>query len=218
MRLMRHTFATSLLITIFTLWAHLHSVVLASELSVLQGLYRHANMDHQLSGSEFGFGARYAEQFNRNMFWFADGSLTFKTYSGAGKLTPGNNQDIRIGGGARMYLERWSEHMVPFASAHSRFQKTSQVSTLGNSILSLSESGIYYGGTLGLRLNLSSDFFLDIETPLFESALIARQNSVHTTMINGQIQREKSSKNRQELALQSQGILKDFLISVGMRF
>ena len=191
---------------------------MADEVSLVQGLYQKSKVKDRLSTSVISFGARYAKQFSSNMFWYADGMLGIKNYSSAGELTPDNKNDLKLGGGVRMYLEAFSNRLTPYVSGGASYQSISSATqNNANSMTESEDSGIFYGASVGIRFSLSKDFFLDLEAPLFTSALNADRKSTTTNRVGGVNQESKSSENRQELFIDSKSAFSSLEISLGMR-
>lgn len=196
----------------------LSGVASASEISFLQGLYRQSDVKKGMSKSEISAGARYSQQFAANMFWFAEGGMNFKTYSGGGELTPKNSNDMSIKGGARYYFDRLGEKVAPFATMHLMWQNdTDAVQFSDTRVEEVKKQGLYYGSTVGLRMSMSDQFFLDVETPLFASALRAKERITVSAEMNGTVVDDTSEVQKSELFVQGDGALSSIVISVGMR-
>jgi len=190
----------------------------ASEASLVHGLYRKSKVEDGLSKSEITLGARYAQQFSQSMFWFAQGGLSIKSYSSGGDITPDSTNDISTFGGIRMYFDRINETFTPYGMVSGGFQTISDASQpVANTINETKESGLYYGAAIGLRMNLSKAFFLDLEAPLFNSALSAERKTTNTTQVGSAKTETTSKTTRQELYLDSSGAFGDLILSFGMR-
>ncbi|MFK7824948.1 MAG: hypothetical protein AB8G05_12375 [Oligoflexales bacterium] len=192
--------------------------VSAAEISLVHGLYKQSKVKDGMSKSDITLGGRYSEQFEEHMYWFGQADLSLKTYSG-GSPTPSNSTNLSLAGGSRYYLDRLSERISPFASGTVSFKSTTDAIQQFGTIQEVSLSGLYYGADVGMRFSLSSDFFLDLSTPLFESALFANEKT--TTKIqdptSGDVTETSQERSVNELYVNTQSAFSSLIVSVGMR-
>lgn len=189
----------------------------AAEISLIHGVYKQSEVKDGLSKSDISLGGRYSEQFAEHQYWFAQADLSIKTYSG-GSPTPSNSNNLSIAGGMRQYFDRFSERIAPFASAVASFKDKMDATQQLGSVTEVSLSGLYYGADLGMRFSLSTDFFLDLSTPIFESALFATEKTtVKTQDNNGNTTETTQEISHNELYINTQGAFASLVVSFGMR-
>jgi hypothetical protein len=202
--------------------------LMAAEVSLVSGLYR--SSEEKVGGTNQGketiinAGGRYADELSTYLFWFGEGALTLKSYTaGPGGNSPSNSTGLSAGGGVRYYFNKLSEAISPYAYGKGLFKNEKNVSrTPGDPDYTDTEvNGLFYSGHLGVRFSLSPDFFFEVETPLFESALFATEESetVRYTTDAGVTTRTstKGERNRTELYADTNGAFASMAIVLGMR-
>ena len=192
--------------------------IYAMEISLVHGLYKQSKVKDGLSKSDITLGGRYSEQFAEHMYWFGQADLSIKTYSG-GSPTPSNSNNLSLAGGARYYLDRFSDRIAPFATGIVSYKNTTDASQQFGGIQEVSLSGLYYGADVGMRFSLSTDFFLDLSTPVFESALFANEKTTTKTLdtTTGLVTEAKQERTLIELYVNTQGAFASLVIALGIR-
>ncbi len=200
-------------------FAALAQTASALEFSMVSGLYRSekSKLDGDNAGGEstIDVGARVAGPIDLRLHWFGEGAITLRSYEdGKNFKAPDNSTSLRLGGGVRYYFSRFSEFAVPFvyASGHYRNDKKATYDALQTTETEV--SGLYYGAATGIRLGLDKDFFLDFETPLFDSALFATEIS-ETTPATGP--KSKRTKSHTELYVNTTGALSSVAVALGLK-
>ena len=194
-----------LISSLFFVWNHLS---FGAEISLVEGLYRSSEVDGGLSQSEIVLGTRYSEQFDAHMYWFGQASLSMKSYSTPNGASPSDSNDINLAGGARYYLERFSNRISPYAEGMIELANRSNADGGGTA----KTSGLFYSGHLGLRFSLSDEYFADLSWQTFESAL---SGSVEYTPNGGGASTKTS---RTDLYFASSAGFTNSRLSIGMRF
>ena len=195
-----------------------HNTGNAAEVSLVHGLYQQSKIKDGLSKSDINLGGRYSEQFAEHMYWFGQADLSIKTYSG-GSPTPSNSNNLSLAGGARYYLDSFNERVTPFATGIVSFKNTTDVVQPFGTLQEVSASGLYYGADIGMRFSLSSNFFLDLSTPMFESALFANEKTTTKNLdtTTGQVTETSQERSLNELYINTQGAFARLVVSVGIR-
>jgi hypothetical protein len=195
------------------------TTVQAAEVSLLSGVYK--KVDEESDGedaggkSEISAGGRYSDQMDARMFWFGQGTLTMRSFKGDG---PSDSTSLRVGGGVRYYFTKLAESISPFAYGLGEFRSDKDARGGTNSYTETEENGLYYGGFFGIRLSLDPSFFVDFETPLFDSALFATEKSETTTVDpTGKKTSTEDETKRTELFVASTGALSSIRVALGMR-
>jgi hypothetical protein len=172
----------------------------AADISLVNGFfYKTADkVDGKNAGSTslFGLGARYHEDMGGDLGWYGRGDLAMRSYSAAdGRKAPGSSTSILIGGGVRNYFKPFAAGVVPFVGAGGdvRSQKSAEFS--GSGFKETESSGLYYEGNAGIRAGLDSDFFVEVEVPLFVSPLFASTKEVSFTDLTGTEVKEETSSS-----------------------
>ena len=202
--------------------------LLAAEVSLVSGLYR--SSEEKVGGINQGketiinAGGRYSDELSTYLFWFGEGALTLKSYTtGPGGNSPSNSTGLTAGGGVRYYFNKLSEAISPYGYGKGLFKNEKSVArTPGNpDYVDTETNGLFYSGHLGIRFSLSPDFFFEVETPLFESALFATEESetVTFTTASGVTTRtsRKGERNRTELYAETKGAFASMAVVLGMR-
>lgn len=184
------------LLLIAGLWG---SQAMATEISLLRGLYKTEKVDGGLEATTIHFGGRYGLPEDGRGFWF--GQLYYAQTSYSGNPAPDSDSTLRVGGGRRYTYEGFTNRIEPYISWLAEIRQESQGST--------DISGLFYSGYVGLRLRISPKFFVDLESTLFESALTA---TVETDNAGN-----KTKTTRTELDAATVGSFANVAVSVGMR-
>ncbi len=135
------------------------SLSVAGEVSLLSGGFSSIKKGSEKS-SVFELGGRYHEAYDKNIELYYLLGLIFRNYSQGG-----DSNGIEIGGGARYYGTPFSSQIKPYVALQAWYKNDEQ------KLLKTKESGLYYGGLLGLRFGFNEKVFFDLEGDLFESAL-----------------------------------------------
>jgi hypothetical protein len=202
--------------------------LLAAELSLVSGLYR--SKEDKVGGQDQGkettinAGGRYADELGPRLFWFGEGDLTLKSYTaGSSGDSPSNSTGLTAGGGVRYYFNKLAETISPYAYGKGLFRNEKGVSrTPGSPDYTETETnGLFYSGHLGIRFSLDTDFFFEVETPFFESALFAttKTTRVNFTTAAGATTKTttESETNKTELYANTTGAFSDIKVAIGMR-
>lgn len=202
--------------------------LLAAEASLVSGLYR--SKEEKIGGQDQGkesvinAGGRYSDELGPRMFWFGEGALTLKSYT-AGKSgdSPSNSTGLSAGGGIRYYFVKLAESISPYTYGKGVFKNEKDVVRSSGSpdYRQTETNGLYYSGHLGIRFSLDPDFFFEIETPFFESALFATEKTEHVsfTTVAGATAKTttKGETNRTELYADTDGAFASMVVAIGMR-
>jgi hypothetical protein len=189
------------------------SVATSAEVSLINGFYKSEKVTDGLETTVIQLGGRYTDYLSARMAWFANVTLALKTYS-ASANEPESMNDIELGGGAKQFFPRLSEKLTPYVSAGASYKTLSGQPSWSSASTSWSEeSGIYYRGDLGLRLNFDENAFIELETNIFNSALTAKEKRVVKTPTS----KNESTVDRVELFVDSVGSFNNVTISAGMK-
>ena len=182
-----------------------------AEISLISGFYRGAKIENSFEKSEISAGARYSDLFEGHLHYFAESTIDIKTYRSKGGRAPKNRLDLRIVGGGRYYLDPFTARMTPYCSGNMALIDESDVSENSGGILTETRRfGLYYGTQIGLRFSLTLEYFMDIEAPLFQSALFAKERvSFGATSIE---------TTKTDLYLDTSGSFENINIALGMIF
>lgn len=197
-------------------------VAQAAEVSLVSGLYR--TESNESGGVDAGkkttidAGGRWSDQLDSQMFWFGQGMLTMRSYD-KGDLAeaPSSSTSLSLGGGVRYYFTKLSESISPFAYGIGQY-KSEEDGELGTGV-EHETNGLFYGASFGIRLSLGTDFFVDLETPLFESALFATTKTTTPTTSGTPptTTNVESESKKTELYVNTTGALSSVVIAMGMR-
>lgn len=190
------------------------SVAQAAEISLLSGLYQ--SEESESGGANAGgkttisAGGRFSEQLDGNLFWFAQGGLILRSFKeDAAGNAPSNSTSLNAGGGMRYYFAKLSENVSPFAYGMGEFKSDKD----GMGATETEKNGLYYSAAFGIRLGLGTDFFVDFEVPLFESALFATETETTTTAAG----KTENETKKTELYVNTTGGLMSCQVALGMR-
>ncbi len=200
------------------------STVLASELSLVTGLYQYKKYD-PVKESRFNLGGRYGEFFSdsKNLLWYVDGALGTVSYSGRG--APDDGLEVKIGGGVRLFFEPLGDRFRPFAGVGGDFRTTKQFDDDALVPADVETSGIYYFADAGIRLlmgNLAEfeasdvSVFLDFQANLFTSALFATEKRTVTDPTTGA--KTENKRTNFDLYVDGQNNGLDMTVALGLIF
>ena len=198
-----------------TVVINLTSFGYGKEVSLLSGLYRsekvEINDDNAGEESEFSFGARYAEDLDENLQWFIEAGLALRSYDApSGVKDPSDSISIAVTPGVRWFFTNVSTVFMPFVGA-----KAGYVMDKSGDIAAQTEtttSGLFYWGSLGARLGLNDDLFVDFAADIFASALFATRET--KGLGEGST---KTETTRSELFVRSGTAEPKFSVGVGLR-
>lgn len=185
----------------------------ASEVSLVSGLYKSENNKSDgkktYGHSVVEVGGRYSEPYMDNMHWFAQGMLSLNSYSGDN--APSNSTGVLLRGGMRFYFNQFSESFIPYMAGSAGYmtKKTADQTT------EVEESGLFYWGDIGLRMEVGQNYFFEVETNLFESALWATQK---TKPVDDASTAPDTERSRTELYVDTSGAFTETTVGIGMRF
>lgn len=199
------------------------SAAQAAEISYLSGVYR--SEENEVADKDAGketeisAGGRFSDQLDSRMYWFGQARLTLRSYTkGDVGDAPDDSTSLSLGGGVRYYFNKLSETVAPFAYGLGEYRSEKEGETSGGTPVEHEKNGLYYGAYFGIRLSLGADFFVDIETPLFDSALFATETrETETTDAAGKTTKTKDETKRTELYANTTGALNSAVVALGMR-
>ncbi len=196
----------------------------AAELSFLSGLYR--SESNETAGVDTGskrtidLGGRYAAQLDGKMYWFGQGMLSLKSYEkGDAGPAPSSSTSLNLGGGVRYYFGKLSENFSAFTYGLGEYRADKDAATTGaGTVEEREKNGLYYGAAFGIRCTLGTEFFVDFETPLFDSALFATEKTeTKTSVAGGPTTTVESETKRMELYASTTGAFSKVVVALGMR-
>ena len=199
----------------------------AAEVSLVSGLYKSdseqkANFDDGKQ-QQFEVGARFSDALDQRTWWFVTALVQLKSYDkGSLPSSPDDSTGIDVSGGLRYYFNKLGESIAPFAEGQVAFRDLHSVAyPAGGDAYDQSETnGLYYGASFGLRFNLAREFFVDLQSTLFDSALFATQKTDHVTFPGGVKTVSTDQTKRTELYASSDtgNAFGHVLLSMGLRF
>jgi hypothetical protein len=196
----------------------------AAEVSFVSGLYK--SEETEIADNDagkittIGAGGRFSDQLDARMYWFGQGVLTMRSYDkGDNEDAPSDSTSLALGGGVRYYFTKLAESVAPFAYGLGQYKSEKTASGTGSGFTESEDNGLFYGASFGIRLSLDTDFFVDFESQLFESALFATRKTEHTSYDAGTGKKTttKDETKRTELWVQSSGPFENMIIALGMR-
>lgn len=141
-----------------------------SEISLLNGFYKAQDNDSSYDSSEISLGGRYLTEFNSKLDIYGQGQVTSTSYSGTPK--PDNLTSLELEVGVRKTLTAFSERILPYLSTGIGILNDKSVGIDGATLEHTKRSGIVYNGKVGVKVKLGQNYFLDLETALFNSNLM----------------------------------------------
>ena len=195
----------------------------AGEVSLVSGLYKHdkTKVDGVNAGGSttIEVGGRYGDKITRQQAWYTEVGILLKSYeSGAGREAPDNFTGIKALGGIRYVFPDFSEKVLPYIAGAAGYQTDKTVSLGAADTVETETGGLVYKGLIGFQLEVDTDFFLGLETELFNSTLFGTQKVTTTTFAAGNTTSSKSETTNTELYFKSAGAFNSAQVLVGMRF
>lgn len=190
----------------------------AAEISAVSGFFQSSSSKNNGSGtggaSKLSLGSRYSEVLDGSFHWFGQANMALNNYSsGSGTKSPSNSVGLALQGGLRLYFDAFSDRVIPYSALRAGFVSEDDYNPATDTQNSV--SGLFYYGDLGLRVDLDSDFFVDLETTLFSSALFATRKR---RQINAAVKNEQETTYT-GLYISSSGSLSDSLkVAFGFKF
>lgn len=141
----------------------------AAEISLLTAGFSSKKMKSPAGDQKqttFEIGGRFHETYDEHIELYYVGGLTLRSNSQGG-----DTNGIEIGAGARYYGRAYSNVAKPYIALQA-FYKNDE-----DKLLNTKQSGIFYGGLLGMRFEFTQEYFFDLEGDLFNSALIATEST-----------------------------------------
>lgn len=195
----------------------------AAEVSLVSGLYKKtadkAEGKNNGSTSTFGLGGRFHDDLGGSLAYFASAGLFANSYTAPdGRSSPSNAVNLSIGGGVRNYFKPFGTAVVPFGAVSADIRNQKAVDWKTGGYTETTTNGIHYGASLGIRAGLDTNFFVELELPLFDSALFDVAKTVNVDESTGTKVETKSERTTNELwASTSQGI-NSAVIAIGYKF
>jgi hypothetical protein len=194
----------------------------AAEISMVSGLYK--SESDTAADTDVGkkqtieVGLRFADPIDHGLYWFVQGDLQMKSYDkGDNSSAPSDSTGLALNGGLRYYFNKLGENISPYAEGALTYKDTKDAAQGVNQYTESEQNGLYYSGSFGIRFNLAREFFMDLQTQLFESALFATETAKTTALNGGQSTTTKTETKRTELYIASTGPLAA-QVALGMRF
>lgn len=191
----------------------------AADVSLLTGVYskeeNKANGTKNGSSSTIDVGARYGDMLDQRLGWFGQGSLEMVSYSyPSGTQEPSDTTNLSLGGGVRYIGKRWNEAAIPFLWTLGEIRNRKSATPNGPTYTETEENGLYYSGGAGLRLTIDQDIFVDLECPVFESALFATVKTKTPNPTGGETTTEKSQN---QLHIKTYGPFNALTLNIGVK-
>lgn len=146
------------------------SVSYSSEISLLSGFYKSNKDESSFDTTELSLGGRYLQNWEGNLDFY--GQIRFESHSFSAEgnnAKPKDNTGIDVEFGIRKSLNAFSPRLIPYLSGGIGVLNDKAVAINNTSITK--RSGIVYNGKIGVKIKLGEKYFVDLETPLFESNL-----------------------------------------------
>lgn len=197
--------------------------VQGAEVSLMSGIYKQA--DYETDGDDAGkestidLGTRYGDKLDEDTTWYGQGRLTMRSYEeGELDAAPSNSTSLSLGYGTRFDFDSFTETSFPYLTLLGEYKNDKRADINGNSFTETEKNGLYYSAGVGVRVGLTIDVFLDLESQLFESALFATEKTETTTVApDGSETSSESETQKTELFVDSfEGFFNSVTVSVGM--
>lgn len=194
----------------------------AADVSLISGVYQKesSKIEGATAGSTSTFGGRgrFHDDLGESLAWYGEGGLEAQSYSAPnGRKSPSNVFNVEIGGGVRHYFKPFATAVVPYASAGASVRNMKAVDWRTSGYQEITTNGLYYNAAVGVRAGLDSNFFVELELPLFDRALFAVAKKV--TVVDGPPSSEaKEEVTYNELWVGSSAKLTDARVAVGYKF
>lgn len=195
----------------------------AAEVSLVSGLYKKSSTkaDGKNAGSQSTLGAagRYHDDLGGSMAWYGSAGLLFNSYTAPdGRSSPDSGVSLSVGGGVRHYFKPFGTAVVPFGALGGDIRNTKKVDWNSAGYTETTTNGLYYTGIVGLRAGLDSNFFVELELPLFDSALFSVAKTVQVDESTGTKVEKKTEVTNTELWVDTQSALTKTMFSIGYKF
>ena len=194
----------------------------AAEVSLISGLYQ--SEENKLDGDDAGgeqvisLGGRFGDDMDARMLWFGEGSLALRSYDAPkGGKAPSNSTSLSLGGGVRMYFDPFSESVAPYVLAQGSYRNEKRGQPGVTTVIETEESGLYYGASVGVRIGLDNQFFIDLESVLFDSPLFTTETTETTTIAaDGTTTKSKEETSETDLYIDTAGAFQNIVVGMGM--
>lgn len=195
----------------------------AAEVSLVSGLYKKSatKTDGKNAGStsSLGLGGRYHDDLGGSMAWYGSGNVTFNSYTAAdGRSSPDNAVSLSVGGGVRHYFKPFGTAVVPFGAIGADIRNGKKIDWTSGGYNETTTNGLFYTGIVGLRAGLDSNFFVELELPLFDSSLFSVAKTVSVDESTGTKVEKKTEVTTTELWVDTQKAVTSTVFSVGYKF
>lgn len=196
---------------------------LAAEVSLVSGLYKKSSTktDGKNAGSTSTFGAagRYHDDLGGSLAWYGAAGLLLNSYTAAdGRSSPDNGVSLSVGGGVRHYFKPFGTSVVPFGAIGGDIRNSKKVEWTTVGYNETTTNGLYYTGIVGLRAGLDSNFFIELELPLFDSSLFSVAKTVQVDESSGTKVEKKTDVTTTELWVDTQSAINKTMFSIGYKF
>lgn len=195
----------------------------AAEVSLISGLYKKSSTktDGKNAGSTSTIGAagRFHDDLGGSLAWYGAAGLLLNSYTAAdGRSSPDNGVSLSIGGGVRHYFKPFGTAVVPFGAIGGDIRNGKKVEWTSVGYNETTTNGLYYTGIVGLRAGLDSNFFVELELPLFDSALFSVAKTVQVNESTGTKVETKTEVTQTELWVDTQSAVNKTMFSIGYKF
>jgi hypothetical protein len=197
------------------------TLAIAADVSMVSGLYKKS--ESEFNGNDAGgistieVGGRYGDMIDGHLGWFGQALLAMRSYDApSGVDEPSDSTSLSLGGGVRYIGKRWNESAIPFLWGMGAYRNEKTAEIAGAVYRETETNGLFYSGGVGLRLTVDSNFFVDLETPLFESALFAtsKTKTPATPPATGSTEEEET---RNELYAKTYAPFSSLVVSLGVK-
>lgn len=199
----------------------LPTLALAADVSMVSGLYKKS--ESEFNGNDAGgsstieVGGRYGDMIDGHLGWFGQALLAMRSYDApSGVDEPSDSTSLSLGGGVRYIGKRWNESAIPFLWGMGSYRNEKTAELGGGAYSETETNGLFYSGGVGLRLTVDTAFFVDLETPLFESALFATSKTKTPSTTPGTSGTE-SEESRNELYAKTYAPFASLVVSLGVK-
>ena len=208
---------------LFLTAALVSSAASAAEVSLVSGLYKKSSTkaDGKNAGSTSTIGAsgRYHDDLGGSMAWYGSAGLLLNSYTAPdGRSSPDNGVSLSVGGGVRHYFKPFGTAVVPFGAMGADIRNTKKVEWTTGGYNETTTNGLYYTGIVGLRAGLDSNFFVELELPLFDSSLFSVAKTDQVDESTGTKVSKKTEVTTTELWVDTQSAVTKTMFSIGYKF
>lgn len=163
----------------------------AGELSLLNGLYRSQANDAGFDVSQIQLGGRYLTGLNNKMDIYFQGDLQIVNFSG--NNAPDGVSGMGLEVGVRHNLDNFSGRIIPYISGGVGLELGKPKDNNFNPVTE--RTGITYNGKIGFKTRLGGQFFVDLETALFNSDLFVTEKTGNAEVKRTDIFVSSSARN-----------------------